>query len=68
MKPSEQKEINETENIIKLQAKRTDLSKYSFIEEIKGDLGREIDKNLGIDRTPKKRGFKGFIQKLIKMF
>lgn len=68
MEAHEQKEIKESENIIKLQTKRTDLSKYRFIEEIKSDLGREIDRDLGIDRTPKKSGFKGFMQKIIKMF
>ena len=68
MESAEQKEILDSENMIKLQVKRTDLSKHSFIEEIKGDLGHEIDNTMGIDRTPKKSGFKGFIQKLLKKF
>jgi len=68
MDPIEQKEIKDSENMIKLQAKRTDLSKYSFIEEMKSGLGDEINKDLGIDTKPKESGLKGFIQKIIKMF
>jgi hypothetical protein len=63
-----EKEINDAENFIKLQVKRTELSKHSFIEEIKGDLGHEINKDTGRYVKPKERGIKGFINKLKKMF
>jgi len=68
MELNEQKEIKDSENMIKLQTKRTDLSKYRFIEEIKNGLGDEISEDMSKFTKPKEGRFKRFIQKIIKMF
>ena len=64
------KEIKDTENFIKLQNKRTSLSKDTFIDEIKHELGDEIKKDLAKRHViPKKDGrLKRLIKKLTKMF
>jgi hypothetical protein len=62
----EEKEIKDTENIIKLQDKRTDISKHKFIDEIKGELGSEIKRDLGIVEEAK--GIRGFFRRLSKLF
>ena len=64
MNAEEEKEIKDTENRIKLEIKKNDLKKVSFIEEIKNGLGDEIKSGL----KPKVKKKDGWFAKLMKKF
>lgn len=64
-------EIKKEENGIKLQSKKTDLSKEAFIQEIRNGLGEQIktiNNKVIIKTKPKENLFKRFFKKLMKVF
>lgn len=68
---NEIREIEKELNAMKLEAKKTDLSKEAFIQEIKNGLGEKIKENpnkVGIICPPKENIFKRFFKKLMKTF
>lgn len=64
-------QIKKEVNAMKLESKKTDLSKGAFIEEIKNGLGEEIKRNpnkVDIIKPPKENIFKRFFKRLMKTF
>jgi len=64
-------EIKKEENGIKLERRKTDLSKEAFIQEIKNGLGEQIKANHNkaiINTKPKENIFKRFFKKLMQIF
>jgi len=71
MKNYHENEIKKEGNAIKLETKKTNLKKESFIQEIKNGLGEEIKSNPNkviIMTKPKENIFKRFFKKLMKTF
>ena len=67
MDKNEQKEIRDAENIIKLQNKRTTMSKRAFIKEMNRGLGSEIQTDLK-SRPRKPNMIRRFIDKVFNIF
>jgi len=64
-------EIKKEKNGIKLEKRKTDLSKEAFIQEIKNGLGEQIRANPNkviINTKPKENIFKRFLKKLMQIF
>jgi len=63
--------IEKEENKIKLELKKTNLKKESFINEIKNGLGDEIKMNpnkFEVMVTPEPNKFTNFFRKIFKIF
>lgn len=64
-------EIKKEINAIKLEAKKTDLNKEAFIQEIKNGLGEQIKLNpnkVEIITRPNENIFKRFFRRLMRTF